>query len=237
MSKTSNVIESKSHHLWTDALHGRELAREAANKWDRGTYVRWCTMSAWAVLENACIDVTGDTSVSYKFKVSLNNALKTLSLTEIDWGQGIWQKVLKVQKWRKYFVHRFTLESVEFPPIEHAEEVVIIIRSAVKDIYRRCNKVPPNWIDSDESKGWDRRGGFSAHAQVIRDGARQCKNPIRIAVLKNGREYDDELIPETANWKEAIEQIVSKTGKPISEVRVYQNEELIHKEVIQMRGN
>ena len=33
------TVDSSQCHLWTDALHIRQLAREAPDKWDRGTYV------------------------------------------------------------------------------------------------------------------------------------------------------------------------------------------------------
>ncbi len=49
-------VDSLNYHLWTDALHGRALAREAENAWDRGTYVRWTVITAWTAFEVVCGD-------------------------------------------------------------------------------------------------------------------------------------------------------------------------------------
>lgn len=68
----TKVVESPHYHLWTDALHARSLARQAHNKWDRGTYVRWCVNTSWTALEVACQDSTEDPNISYSFRKNLD---------------------------------------------------------------------------------------------------------------------------------------------------------------------
>lgn len=51
------MVTDPLYHIWSDALHGRSLARQARNRWDCGTYVRWTLTSAWTMLEMVCSDL------------------------------------------------------------------------------------------------------------------------------------------------------------------------------------
>ena len=62
------IVEGPHYHLWTDALHARALAKQANNRWDRGTYVRWTVTTAWTVLEMACEDALETPGIGRRFK-------------------------------------------------------------------------------------------------------------------------------------------------------------------------
>jgi hypothetical protein len=94
------LITTSHDHLWTDALHARELARQARNDWDRGAYVRWAVNTAWTAFESACGDALGATGLGNRFKEKMNGAISNLSLPALDWSQGLWQKVLKIYELR-----------------------------------------------------------------------------------------------------------------------------------------
>jgi hypothetical protein len=98
---TSRSVYSPHYHIWTDALHGRRLAREATNEWDRGTYVRWAIASAWTAFEATCEHLTGASGLGNRFKDQLNGALDAKGWPRPDWGSGLWQDVLKVYNLRK----------------------------------------------------------------------------------------------------------------------------------------
>ena len=87
------IVDSTQCHLWTDALHARQLAREALNKWDRGTYVRMCVTTSWTALEVACQDALSCTDISYRFKENLDRAIAAASLPSLDWSTGTWDVV------------------------------------------------------------------------------------------------------------------------------------------------
>ena len=42
----SKIILSPQYHVWSDALHLRQLARETPNRWDQATYIRAAVMLA-----------------------------------------------------------------------------------------------------------------------------------------------------------------------------------------------
>jgi len=70
----TKLVESNHYHIWTDAIHARELAKQTNNKWDRGTYVRWTLLTSWIALEMACQDALSDKNISYKFKENLEKS-------------------------------------------------------------------------------------------------------------------------------------------------------------------
>lgn len=65
-------------------------------------------------------------------------------LPPLDWGQGVWQKVIEVQNLRKDVVHRFPSESNVFPVVSVAEATIEVIREAIQSIYKHCGKNPPS---------------------------------------------------------------------------------------------
>jgi len=149
----TKLVESNHYHVWTDALHARQLSTETSNRWDRGTYVRWTILTAWIALEISCQDALEDDSISYSFKKNVDNAIKLKKLPPLDWGKGIWQEVITVQDLRKDVVHRFPSESNVFPDDSVAETTIKVIRNAIKDIYKHCGKDYPKWVEDDCDEG------------------------------------------------------------------------------------
>jgi hypothetical protein len=82
-------VESSHYHIWTDALHARELARQAVNRWDRGTYVRWTITTGWTALEMACEQALETNGIGRRFKENLNAAISEKSLPPLNWGTGV----------------------------------------------------------------------------------------------------------------------------------------------------
>jgi hypothetical protein len=150
----TKLVESNHYHIWTDAIHARQLSTQTSNKWDRGTYVRWTILTAWIALEISCQDALEDNSISYSFKKNLNNAITLNGFSPLDWGQGILQKVIKLQNLIKDVVHRFPSESDVFPEASVAETTIKVIREAIQYIYNHCGKDPPQWVEDDCNEGW-----------------------------------------------------------------------------------
>ncbi len=117
------VIDSVQYHVWSDALHTRQLAKQTGSPWDRGAYARWAIQTAWSAFETVCSEALGAKNLGMRFKKHFDDAIAAKSLPAVNWGQGIWQKVLEVYNIRKKFVHvvpsvsRIELmTSISFPP-------------------------------------------------------------------------------------------------------------------------
>jgi hypothetical protein len=59
MKEELRSVETPHYHVWTDALHARELARNTKDRWNRGSYVRWTIIAACTALEIACANYLG----------------------------------------------------------------------------------------------------------------------------------------------------------------------------------
>jgi len=231
------IVANAHNHLWTDSLHARALAHQARNKWDRGTYVRWTVTTAWTVLEIACQDALNDDSISYSFRRNLDSAIQRNSLTPLDWGSGLWQKVTEIQETRKDYVHRFLEERDLYPIAEIADNAVAVIRKAVLSIYELSKRVPPTWIYDDEDRGWDKGRGVSAHSTLIRAGV-TLNDPkvIRICYIRKNKEHIDEVLPPGTDPLPYLEDLIKHVTVPISSVRVYEGDKIVLERAITMRG-
>ena len=231
------IVESAHYHLWTDALHARELARQARNKWDRGSYVRWTVTTAWTVLEMACQHALQESSISYSFRKNLDAAIERNSLSPLDWGSGLWQKVTEVHETRKNYVHRFLKETDLFPAAEVADKAIVVIRKAVLSIYNHAKRVPPVWIQDDDDRGWDRGRGGGANVRVIRPGARLNEpKVIKICYIRNNQEYISEVLPPGTDPLPYLEDLIQHVTAPISCVKAYEGDKLVSERALPMRG-
>lgn len=231
------VIDTAHYHLWTDALHARELARQARNRWDRGTYVRWTVTTAWTVLEMACEDALTTPGIGRRFKENLDAASLARGATQPDWGSGVWQQVALLHGARKEFVHINADQTKLFLEVADAEHAVSVVRDAVTDVYRRAGKAPPMWLNDDQDRGWDYGRGQGAHIQVQHAGADPlAPDTIRIAYVYKDKQYVNEILPPNADYNERLNDLIRRLKVPVTAVRAYRGEDLILEKRLQMRG-
>lgn len=233
------VVDSPHYHIWTDALHARELARQARNRWDRGTYTRWAIMTGWTALEIACEDALEKSGIGRRFKDNLNEAVKAKNLSDLDWGSGVWQKVLSVHKLRKEYVHINLDQEKLFPRVEEVERAIDILREAIKHIYAHSGKTIPKWVVDDEDKGWDGEDneGISAHGTVLRAGVVEG-NPVNISVayVYKDKEHISEVLPPNADYAPIVESLLRNIRVPITAINVYRGNQLIDNRKLNWRG-
>lgn len=238
MTHFPKIVRTPHYHVWTDALHAKALAHQARNKWDRGTYVRWCVATAWSALEVACQDATGDDSISYRFKRNLDLAINRLCLPSLNWGSGIWQRVTKVQECRKGYLHRFVKETDLFSDAAVADQAIEVIRCAIIDIYEHVGRPAPPWTADDDDRGWDKgRQGWTGNLTAVRAGADpDSDDAIKICFVNDGVEHTSEVLPPGAHWQPYVDGLIRSVRVPISEVRVYQGQVLLESRELPMRG-
>lgn len=234
------LVDSTQCHLWTDALHVRELAREAVNRWDRGTYVRLCVVLAWTALELGCQDALQDSRIGYKFKDNLDRAIAGAGLLPLDWSQGLWQRVRQVQEVRKTFVHRFATLSEMFPESTVADDVIEVVRCAVAAIYDLTGNASPAWIEFDNSHGWAGPKGASdtMHAYVTVGGiSSDDPTAIKVCYVADEVEYLSGVYPPGFDYMSEMRRLVNAVNVPITAIRVYSGLTLIREMLVHMRGS
>lgn len=233
------LVDSTQCHLWTDALHTRELAREARNKWDRGTYVRNCVATAWIALETSCQDALSSNAIGHRFKANLDKALADLSLPPIDWSSGLWQQARDLQKVRNGYVHKFLALDDMFPPAKIAENAITIVRRAVVDIYSRAQKSNPDWVHIDASRGWDAvsRFGRPTISQAHFGASFDDTNTTRVYLVIAGEENLTDIFPPGYDARQNVEELLKSVNVPIDGIRVYDNGVQILDFTVAMRGN
>jgi hypothetical protein len=231
------LVTTTHYHLWTDALHARALATQARNTWDRGAYVRWAVNTAWTVFETVCEDALGATGLGNRFKEKLDEAISALSLPPLDWGKGLWQKVLNVYRLRKEYVHVALPQNRLFADVAEANDAISILREAVKAIYQHAGKTPPNWVDDDRDRGWDDGGGSFGVLTIRRQNTDETHpDVVKIAHLYRGHEYVSEILPPGTDPEPYIASLLRNTTVPISAVRIYRGHTLVEDRPIPMRG-
>ena len=194
----TKIVKSNHYHIWTDALHARQLSKQTNNKWDRGTYVRWTILTAWVALEIACQDALGNLKISYHFRKEIDDTLSSKNLPALDWGKGIWQKVYDIQKLRNNIAHRFQSENDLFLDSSVADYTINTIRKAIQAIYSHSGKATPKWINDNFDEGWT-TGTIQGHGTCISSPYYKNKDAIKISYLYKGHEYDyDYLAPKQA---------------------------------------
>jgi hypothetical protein len=232
---TFRSVESPHYHIWTDALHARELARKTQNEWDRGTYVRWAVGSAWTAFESTCEHLTEATGLGIRFKDRLNDALDSGGWIRPDWGSGQWQDVLSVYRLRKDYVHSNVPQERLFAPLSEAEEAIATLRSAIKDMYQRTGNAAPKWPDDDQNPV-DPRKTPLVHATVRRSGVPR-ETGIRICYEMLGKEYEAEIAAADADYKRLMDDLLHKIIVPISAIRAYSGNDLLEEVQVRMRGS
>jgi len=222
----TKYVQSNHYHIWTDAIHARQLAKQTKNRWDRGTYVRWTILTSWIALEIACQDALDENTISYSFKKNIDGALVSKGHPPLDWSRGIWQNVLTIQNLRKDIVHRFQSETQLFPDIAQAELAISSVRAAVIDIYRHCQKHVPSWIDDDHDEGWT-TGTFQMFGSGHNAKYENVEGSIKVTYVYKDNEHIFDYFPPETDIDQPIENIFPGIGKPITAVRLYKGHELV----------
>jgi hypothetical protein len=231
------LVTTTHYHLWTDALHARALASQAKNKWDRGTYVRWTVTTAWTVFEMCSADALQIKKWQRGFKDTVNARLTELGLGPLDWGQGLWGRVLDVYAKRKEYVHLNSSPNKLFPDVIEADTSIQVLREAIKAIYNHAHKAPPVWVDDDLDRGWDEAERSSFHAQCVHAGVDESDpDVIRLGYVHKDREYITDIYPPRTDPEPGIQQLLQSIRIPISAIRVYRGSALLEERPLNMRG-
>lgn len=231
------IVESAHYHLWTDALHARALAKQAQNRWDGGTYVRWSITTAWTVLEMACEEALETSGIGRRFRENVDAACAKKRVAAIAWGAGVWQKVEALHTMRKDFVHINATVANLFPAPSASDDAIATVRDAVLDIFARVGKPCPMWLRDDDDKGWDHGSETMAHATVVRGSADpEGLDTIRISYEHKGREYNAVLLPPGSDHQPEIDALIRNLRIPVTAVRAYRGKELLYERKLEMRG-
>ncbi len=178
------------------------------------------------------------------FKEGLNKALTDTGKSSIDFGSGIWQSVVTLQKNRNEYAHKGGKLVDRFPQVPVVEHAIETMRLAIHDIYKRAGKQSPSWVDFDESSGWPQTGGIvmgSAHVSLIGPGVDPAApETLRIVlVTQSGEEKATEFLAGETPIEDVLEKVEDRIGSlnvPFSGVRVYRGTNLLHEERLDMRG-
>lgn len=233
------LVDSTQYHLWTDALHGRALARQAKNDWDRGTYVRWTIQSAWTAFEMVCGDVLQVKGLGMRFKERFEEGLTNNNIANVDWGSGLWQRTLQVYGVRKEFTHVQPTISQNrlLAPVAEAENAISVLRDAIKEICRLANQTTPVWVNDDTDRGWDGGPKSMAYATLIKaDADPEGPNTVRISYVANGQEHISDILPPGTDHRPAFDQLLKALTIPVSCLRAYRGKELIEERQLNARG-
>lgn len=232
---TARSVDSPHYHLWTDALHGRHLATNARNDWDRGTYVRWTINSAWSAFEVACAELLSADDLGMRFRERLDKAMANKGLPAIDWGRGVWQRVLKVYGLRKDYTHGRVAQERLFAPTVEASEAIEVLRAAVLALHELVGEAAPNWVMDDANP--EAPIGSHAHLTVSSPGAeRDHPSTVRVTYVFQGREYESAVLTPGSDPEPAMERILRNTLIPLSSIRSYEGDRLVNEWSIRMRG-
>ncbi len=231
------IVESSHYHIWTDALHARELSRQALNRWDRGTYVRWTITTGWTALEMAFEEALETTGIGRRFKENLNEAIQNKGLTPLNWGSGVWQELLGVHKLRKDFVHINIDQEKLFPETIDAEKSLNTLRNAIREIFVHAGKKAPDWVEDDQDRGWDTGKKSYANLTVTRGDA-NIDDPacFKVAYIHKDKEYISEILPPEADYMPVVETILKTIKIPITSIKVCRGEEIVFERELKMRG-
>lgn len=233
------IVDSTKCHLWTDALHARQLAREAPNKWDRGTYVRMCVTTCWTAIEVACQEALSCVDIGYRFKENLDRAIASASLSPIDWSTGIWQRVRILQELRKSYIHKFANLSDMFPSASVAEDAIETARKAIEEIFVYVGQPAPAWTGLDEARGWQAQSSFGHFFLTVCHPGVQMDDPltVKVFIVIEGEEKLTSVLPAGYDPSQEVNQLLQNVRIPINGIRVYENGALKQDLVVNMRGN
>ena len=235
------VIDSVQYHIWSDALHARQLAAQTESPWDRGAYVRWAIQTSWTAFENVCADALEAKGLGMRFRDNFDKAVANKGLPPVNWGKGIWQDVLQVYGVRKEIVHVVPSISKDklMTPLSQADQAISVLRDGIKAVSDLVGLPHPCWVADDADLGWKgKRGGvrISADAYLVRAGVRkddpEC---IRITYVLSGRDHLNEIAPPGTPHGPMLDELIASLNIPVEAVRAYRGKDLIEERKTNMR--
>jgi len=235
------VIDSIQYHVWSDALHARQLARQTESPWDRGAYVRWAIQTAWSAFENVCTDALGAKGLGMRFRERFDEALAAKGLPPVDWGQGIWQQVLQLYGVRNESVHVVPgiSHAKLMTPLQEAERAISVLRHGIRVVSDLVGLPHPPWVGDDLDRGWHGgRGGaaMTAEEYVVRAGVREDDpENVRIIYVLRGQEHLNEIARPGTPHGPLLDRLLSLLNIPVDAVRAYRGAELLEERKTGMR--
>jgi hypothetical protein len=236
----NKIVNDAHYHIWSDALHLRQLAREATNKWDRSTYVRAAVVMAWTAFETVLAEALNANRIGGNFRQNVDNAIQANGLAMLDWGQSIWQSVDQLNNFRVDYVHRTAKGADLFPDVSVADDALQIIRNALVDVYSKAGKTSPSWTADDADRGWVGRGksgtfarGCAIHGGVDPNGS----DTIRVAYVDRSGEHICAYHPPDSNAHELAAELQKNLHEPVSAIRIYRGAIIELDVSVRMRGN
>lgn len=227
-------VDTPHYHIWTDALHGRHLAKRTKNDWDRGTYVRWTIFSAWIAFELEVGDTLNIQRIAHRPFDQIEDALWNRGLQHLDRGRGIWQQVVALHDRRNDFMHQAGNQQRLFAPTaDGADHAITTVRDAVMDIHKRLGTTHPEWIEDDANP--ESPDGVTG-ALTVAGADPNDPETIRILLVFRGDEKVSDYLPPGTNPTPTMEKLIKNVLVPISAVRAYKGDELIEEIEITMRG-
>ena len=237
------VIDSIQYHIWSDALHAREMARQTESPWDRGAYVRWAIQTSWTAFENVCTDALEAKRLGMRFREHFDEAVANKGLPPVNWGEGIWQKILQVYGVRKEIVHVVPSISKEklMTPLSQADLAISVLRDGIRAVSDLVGLPHPSWAADDANPGWQGlRVGASASIFVedclVRAGAREDDPEcIRITYILRGQEHLNEIAPPGTPPGPLLDKLIGSLNIPVEAVRAYRGNDLLEERKTNMR--
>ena len=114
-----DLAHAPRFQLWTDALTFRQMATEAPNNYLKSMCVRNAVISACTALEMGCCDALAIPEIN-RFTEDVNAAFRQAGKTAIDFGSGLWQRILKIRDSRHEYAHSGVSISDRFPSAHRA---------------------------------------------------------------------------------------------------------------------
>ncbi len=234
---SSRSIETPHYHVWTDALRGRDLAMRTKDDWDRGMFVRMSVISAWTAFERAVEGALNAQPFRRDFWRSFEDACRACNIDPPTRGGGPWQRVAGVHGLRRQYAHLLVVDQSDLLPdtAEPAQNAIIVLREALKDLHGLRTLDPPEWIDEDRLP--EHPTGASGDLTVGHGGADpESPETIRVSYQYRERETVSDILPAGTDHVPYMEAIIRNIVVPISAVRAYRGKTLIDEIVIRMRG-
>jgi hypothetical protein len=231
-------INTPEHHLWSDVLHARALSLQALNSWDRSSYIRWCIITGWTVLEMIFRKVLNDNEIGHRFKEDVDRAVGNMGLPRINWGEGVWQRILLLKETRKEIIHTKHDQDQLFLETTIANEFVNDLQAGIISIYSYTKQPVPPWIHYSEDRGWDDGDRFGgAHSVVERQGAKMDDpESFIISYTYKGREHPTEVLPPSSDYIKVVEDLINNIRLPITCIKVCQGKKVIFEKHLMIRG-